>query len=91
MVGGYQIIDFGGKTLSSTSQTIAGIHRKCSSGKPIIVRNFKVSTTLYSGSYIAQRVAGSSGAWNLYVPNTKSSNSTYYTIVVTTADGVTIS
>ena len=89
MIGGYQIIDFGGKTLSSTAQTIKGIYRQASCGKPIIVRNFKVSTTLFSGSYICQRVASSS-SWTLYVPNTKSSSAAY-AIVITDQDAVTIS
>lgn len=89
MIGGYQIIDFGGVTLSSTKQVIKGVYRKASCGKPIIVQNFKVSTTLYAGSYICQRVKSSTN-WVLYVPNTKTSNTTYYTITIESDDKVSI-
>ena len=89
MIGGYQIIDFGGVTLSSTKQVIKGAYRKASCGKPIIVQNFKVSTTLYAGSYICQRIANSAN-WELYVPNTKTSSTTYYKIVIEADDKVSI-
>ena len=83
--GGYQIIDLKGATLAST---ITGLNAaiKNANGKPIILTNFKISTTLYPDRYFVNYVAGASGAYilSLVISNT------LYKITVSSADAITL-
>ena len=85
MKGGYQIIDLGGVALAST---ISGLNAKIknSKGKPIILTNFKISTTLYPDMYMCNYVAGASSA---YILSFVVSN-TLYKVTVSSADAITL-
>lgn len=85
MKGGYQIIDLGGVALAST---IAGLNAKIknANGKPIILTNFKISTTLYPDMYMCNYVAGASSA---YILSFVVSN-TLYKVTVSSADAITL-
>ena len=85
MKGGYQIIDLGGVALAST---IAGLNAKIknANGKPIILTNFKISTTLYPDMYMCNYVAGTS---NAYIVTVIIDNK-LYKITVSSADAITL-
>lgn len=85
MKGGYQIIDLGGVALAST---ISGLNAKIknANGKPIILTNFKISTTLYPDMYMCNYVAGASSA---YILSFVVSN-TLYKVTVSSADAITL-
>lgn len=85
MKGGYQIIDLGGVALAST---IAGLNAKIknANGKPIILTNFKISTTLYPDMYMCNYVVGASSA---YILSFVVSN-TLYKVTVSSADAITL-
>ena len=85
MKGGYQIIDLGGVALANT---IAGLNAKIknANGKPIILTNFKISTTLYPDMYMCNYVAGASSA---YILSFVVSN-TLYKVTVSSADAITL-
>lgn len=71
MKGGYQIIDLNGATLTGTmTDLLAKI--KNANNKPIILTNFKISTTAYKGMYyINYNTDGDSGfILNLLISNT---------------------
>lgn len=85
MKGGYQIIDLGGVALSGTiSHLNAKI--KNANGKPIILTNFKISTTLYPDMYMCNYVAGTS---NAYIVTVILDNK-LYKITVSSADAITL-
>lgn len=58
MKGGYQIIDLNGATITGTMKDfLAKIIN--ANNKPIILTNFKISTTLYTNVYVCNQSAGS--------------------------------
>lgn len=85
MKGGYQIIDLGGVALAST---IAGLNAKIknANGKPIILTNFKISTTLYKGMFNVNYINGASNAFIL----TLILDNKLYKITVSSADAITL-
>ena len=85
MKGGYQIIDLGGVALAST---ISGLNAKIrnANGKPIILTNFKISTTLYKDMYMTNYIAGAS---NSYILSFVLSN-TLYKVTISSADAITL-
>ena len=85
MKGGYQIIDLDGATITGT---MTGLLAKINNAnnKPIILTNFKISTTLYSGMYyINYNTDGDSG----YVLTLIISN-TLFKIAISKAGAITI-
>ena len=85
MKGGYQIIDLGGVALAST---IAGLNAKIknANGKPIILTNFKISTTAYKGMYNCNYIEGASSAYII----TLILDNKLYKITVSSADAITV-
>lgn len=84
MKGGYQIIDLGGVALSST---IASLPDKIANanGKPIILTNFKISTTAYKDMYMCNYIkSGTSYIISLVLSNT------VYQITITSAGAITL-
>lgn len=85
MKGGYQIIDLNGTALSGT---ITGLNAKIknANGKPIILTNFKISSTLYSGMIMTNCIAGASNAFIL----TFVISNTLYKVTVSSASAITL-
>lgn len=83
--GGYQIIDLKEAALAST---ISGLNAKIknANGKPIILTNFKISTTLYPDRYFVNYIDGGSGAYIL----TLIIDNKLYKITVSSADAITL-
>lgn len=85
MKGGYQIIDLNGTALSGTNKGLLDKINNAN-GKPIILTNFKISTTLYplmnSVSYVSD---GDSG----YILTLVMSN-TLYKIAISKAGAITV-
>lgn len=84
MKGGYQILDLGGVALSGT---IASLPAKIANanGKPIILTNFKISTTAYNDMYMCNYIkSGTSYIVSLVLSNT------LYKITITNAGAITL-
>lgn len=84
MKGGYQIIDLNGVALANT---IADLPSKIANanGKPIILTNFKISTTLYPDMYNVNYIkSGTSYIVTLILSNT------LYKITITNAGAITL-
>lgn len=83
--GGYQIIDLQGATITGTMKGFLTLIDNANN-KPIILTNFKISTTLYSGNYfINYNTDGDSG----YVLTLIISN-TLYKIAISKAGVITL-
>jgi len=84
MKGGYQIIDLGGVALSGT---IASLPSKIANanGKPIILTNFKISTTSYKDMYMCNYIKSGTS----YIVSFVLSN-TVYQITITSAGAITL-
>lgn len=84
MKGGYQIIDLGGVALSGT---IASLPSKIANanGKPIILTNFKISTTAYKDMYMCNYIkSGTSYIVSFILSNT------LYKVTITNAGAITL-
>ena len=84
MKGGYQIIDLNGAALSGT---IASLPDKIANanGKPIILTNFKISTTAYTDMYSANYIKSGTS----YIVSFVLSN-TLYKVTITSAGAITL-
>ena len=84
MKGGYQIIDLNGSALSGT---IADLPAKIANanGKPIILTNFKISTTAYKDMYNCNYIKSGTS----YIVSFLLSN-TVYKITITNAGAITL-
>lgn len=79
--GGYQILDFGGRDLSS-AKTISGMHAKIAgTNKPFLASGMVYSTTAYKDTWLDFSLSGTSYVATL--PDSK-------TITITNADACTI-
>ena len=84
MKGGYQIIDLGETALSGT---IASLPAKIAgaNGKPIILTNFKISTTKYKDMYMCNYIKdGTSYILSFVLSNT------LYKVTITNAGAITL-
>lgn len=84
MKGGYQIIDLNGVALANT---IADLPAKIANanGKPIILTNFKISTTAYKDMYSCNYIKSGTS----YIVSFLLSN-TVYKITITNAGAITL-
>ena len=84
MKGGYQIIDLGGKALSGTIANLPALIAGAN-GKPIILTNFKISTTLYGDMYVCNYIkSGTSYIVSFILSNT------LYKVTITNAGAITL-
>ena len=89
LLGGYQIIDFGGKTLSGSNQTFAGIYKKCKSRKPILLTNFGFSTAKFSAVWCVPKYNSQNTDYVLTIAMALSGNNPNLNITVKSTDVVT--
>lgn len=84
MKGGYQILDLGGVALSGT---IASLPAKIAgaNGKPIILTNFKISTTAYKDMYMCNYIKSGTS----YIVSFVLSN-TLYKMTITNVGAITL-